>query len=321
MPTNYLFMLEIKNVSYAYTANKTILKNIDFTVQQGEYIALLGESGCGKSTLLELIYGLMDIEEGEILYHHKKLLGPKFHLVPGHPFMKYLAQDFSLMPYTTVAENVGEFLSNIYKDKKNARVQELLEVVDMVEFSNIKVKNLSGGQKQRVAIARVLAKEPKILLLDEPFSHIDNFRRNNLRRSLFNYLKKQKITCIVATHDSTDALSFADKLYMIRDTKIITEGTPEEIYHKPESKYVASFFNEVNEIPNKDLKIDQKGTTILYPEKINIVEKSNIKATVKHSYFKGTHYLIEAVLNKTTIVIKSDIYYEKNKIIFLNIEA
>ncbi|MGY5355204.1 ABC transporter ATP-binding protein [Wenyingzhuangia sp. IMCC45467] len=312
-------MLEIKNVSYAYTAKKTILKNIDFNVQKGKYIALLGESGCGKSTLLELIYGLMDIEQGEILYDGKKLLGPKYHLIPGHPFMKYLAQDFSLMPYTTAAENVGEFLSNIYKDKKNARIQELLKVVDMVDFAHIKVKNLSGGQKQRVAIARVLAKEPEVLLLDEPFSHIDNFRKNNLRRSLFNYLKKQQITCIVATHDSTDALSFADELYMIRDTKIIANGTPEELYKQPKNKYVASFFSEVNEIPNKDLVIDKEGTSILYPEQIYIVDKSNIKAFVKQSYYIGAYYLIEAVLNQTTIIIKSNKSYNEKEEIYITI--
>ncbi|ANW97155.1 ABC transporter ATP-binding protein [Wenyingzhuangia fucanilytica] len=312
-------MLEIKNVSYAYTAKKPVLKNIDFTVSKGEYIALLGESGCGKSTLLELIYGLMDIEDGEVLYHGKKLLGPKYHLIPGHPFMKYLAQDFSLMPYTTAAENVGEFLSNIYKDKKNARIQELLEVVDMVDFAHIKVKNLSGGQKQRIAIARVLAKEPEILLLDEPFSHIDNFRKNNLRRSLFNYLKKQKITCVVATHDSTDALSFADKLYLIRDQEIISKGTPEEIYFNPKNKYIASFFNEVSEISNKEIGINKEGNAILYPEQINIVEKSDIKAIVDQSYFKGNHYLVEAFINKTPLIIKSDRSYEKNSEVFIEI--
>ena len=312
-------MLEIKNVSYAYTAKKTVLKNIDFKVKKGEYIALLGESGCGKSTMLEIIYGLMDLEQGEIQYDGQKLLGPKYHLVPGHPFMKYLAQDFSLMPYTTAAENVGEFLSNIYKDKKNARIQELLEVVDMVDFANIKVKNLSGGQKQRIAIARVLAKEPEILLLDEPFSHIDNFRKNNLRRSLFNYLKKQKITCIVATHDSTDALSFADTLYLIRDTKIIANGTPEEIYLNPKNKYVASFFNEVSEVANHDIGVDKEGVSILYPEQISIIEKSPIKAIVNGSYFKGTHYLVEAILNNTALIIKSDRPYAKNEEIFIKI--
>ncbi|MDO6800978.1 ABC transporter ATP-binding protein [Wenyingzhuangia sp. 1_MG-2023] len=313
-------MLKIKDVSFGYSNDITVLEDITLLVKAGEYVALLGESGCGKSTLLELIYGLMDIEKGAIFYNDEKLRGPKYNLIPGHPFMKYLAQDFSLMPFTTVAENVGEFLSNIYKDKKNARVFELLEVVDMVKFAHIKVKNLSGGQKQRVAIARVLAKEPKILLLDEPFSHIDNFRKNNLRRRLFGYLKSQNISCIVATHDSTDALSFADRVHIIRDKKIIASGLPDEIYNHPKTKYIASFFNEVNEIPYELLNIEKNGNAILYPEQIKIVTDSAIKATVKSSFFKGNHYLIEALLNNNIILINSSISYKKEELISIAIQ-
>jgi len=310
-------MLSIQNISYAYPKNKTILRNISFNAKDGDYIALLGESGCGKSTLLEIIYGLMDLEKGEVLYNYVKLLGPKYNLIPGHSFMKYLAQDFSLMPYTTAAENVGEFLSNIYKDQKQARIKELLEVVDMSAYANIKVKNLSGGQKQRIAIARVLAKEPKVLLLDEPFSHIDNFRKNNLRRRLFRYLKLQNITCIVATHDSTDALSFADKIHIIKDTKIIASGEPQNIYMHPKTKYIASFFNEINEIPNTVLNNNTDGMLLLYPEQIKIVQKSNLKATVLKSYFKGTHYLIEATLKTHVILINSNVSIKSNESIYL----
>ncbi|WP_010135454.1 ABC transporter ATP-binding protein [Ochrovirga pacifica] len=305
-------MLKLDHISYAYQASKPVLQNISFNVKDGEYVALLGESGCGKSTLLEIIYGLMDLKHGQVFYNNEKLLGPKFHLIPGHPFMKYLAQDFSLMPYTTVAENVGEFLSNIYKAQKKARVVELLEVVDMLDFADVKVKNLSGGQKQRVAIARVLAKEPKILLLDEPFSHIDNFRKNHLRRRLFGYLKSKKITCIVATHDSTDALSFADTLHIIRNKKIIASGSPSELYHHPKSVYVASFFNEVNEIPYQLLNIDREGKAILYPEQLKIVEQSEVTAIVKNSFYKGTHYLIEVLLQRQSVLIYSQKAYAKN---------
>jgi ABC-type nitrate/sulfonate/bicarbonate transport system ATPase subunit len=130
--------------------------------------------------------------------------------------MKYLAQDFDLMPLTTAAENVGSFLSNVYKDEKDRRILELLQIVEMEDFANTKVQYLSGGQQQRVALAKVLALEPEVLLLDEPFSHIDNFRKNALRRNLFAYLKNKGITVIVATHDSTDALSFADETIVLK---------------------------------------------------------------------------------------------------------
>ena len=174
-------MLEIKKCSFSYDKSTTI-HSMDFVLEKGKNLAVIGESGCGKSTLLQLIYGLYDLDEGQIFWNKQEVLGPKFHLIPGMPYMKYLAQDFDLMPFITVAENVGKFLSNMYPEQKKQRVQELLALVEMSEFANVKAKFLSGGQMQRVAIARVLALEPEVLLLDEPFSHIDNFRKNSLRR-------------------------------------------------------------------------------------------------------------------------------------------
>jgi len=285
-------MLSVDNISFGYTS-KEVLKNISFTANKGNYIAVVGESGCGKSTLLEIIYGLLHIELGAVYWNNKKLLGPKFYLIPGEDFMKYLPQDFDLMPYITVEENIGKNISSLDSNKQQ-RIKELLEVVDMTDFLKTKVKNLSGGQKQRVAIAKVIAKEPEVLLLDEPFSHIDNFRKNKLRRNLFKYLKSKNILCIVATHDTTDALSFADEIIVIRDGKVVAQNTPEKLYNKPNSAYVASFFNEINEIPLSliDPKNTSKETVLLYPNQLKRVKQSNLKAKIISSYFKGSYYLI-----------------------------
>ena len=177
-------MLKIYLNNFSYL-NDSILENIDFELEKGAQLSLIGESGCGKSTLLKLIYGLLDCDNGTFFWNDIQILGPKYNLVPGMPFMKYLAQDFDLMPFITVGENVGKFLSNFYPKEKQNRIDELLELVEMTEFKHIKAKFLSGGQMQRVALARVLAQEPEVLLLDEPFSHIDNFRKNDLRRKIF----------------------------------------------------------------------------------------------------------------------------------------
>lgn len=299
-------MLKIKNISFAYT-QKEVIKNVSFSVQNGSYLAILGESGCGKSTLLEIIYGLLHIEKGAVYYNEEKLLGPKFKLIPGEDFMKYLPQDFDLMPYTTVEENIGKHISPL-DPKKNSRIDELLQVVDMVSYKKTKVKNLSGGQKQRVAIAKVIAKEPKILLLDEPFSHIDNFRKNKLRRSLFSYLKSKNITCIVATHDSTDALSFADDIIILKNGKIIEKGTPFKVYNNPKNAYVGSFFDEINAIPQYKLNSEttSKKLQLLYPNALKVTKNSAIKVTVLNSYFKGSHYLIEADLKGTPVFFNHD---------------
>ncbi|MBC7495100.1 MAG: ATP-binding cassette domain-containing protein, partial [Flavobacterium sp.] len=123
-------MLTVQSISFSY-ANAITLNAIDFTLEKGKILALIGESGCGKSTLLKLIYGLHDTDEGQIFWNDKKIYGPKNYLVPGMEFIKYLAQDFDLMPYITVAENVGKFLSNVDIKKKTDRIKELLDVVDL----------------------------------------------------------------------------------------------------------------------------------------------------------------------------------------------
>ncbi|QTD36428.1 ABC transporter ATP-binding protein [Polaribacter batillariae] len=292
-------MLKVKHISFGYTKNKTVLENFNFTLKEGEHLCIMGESGCGKSTLLKIIYGLLDLQKGTIFWKENQVLGPKKYLVPGMDFFKYVAQDFDLMPYISVSENIKKHLSRFYPEESEKRTQELLEVIEMKAFENTKVKNLSGGQKQRVAIARALAKEPELLLLDEPFGQIDNFKKNSLRRRLFAYLKEKNIACIVATHDKNDALSFADRLIVIRHQKIIANDSPKEIYHNPKKKYIAALFDDVNEIT-----IDGK-THLFYPHQIKIVENSDKKAIVLNAYFKGAYWLIEADFKNTTIYFNS----------------
>ena len=304
-------MLAVKNISFSYN-NQPNLHSISFGLTKGKNLALIGESGCGKSTLLKLLYGLYDLEEGQIFWNETEVLGPKFHLIPGMPFMKYLAQDFDLMPFITVAENVGKYLSNFFPEEKQSRIAELLEIVEMTQYADVKAKLLSGGQMQRVALARVLALEPEVILLDEPFSHIDNFRKNSLRRKLFAYLKEQNITCIVATHDSTDVLAFADEVAIMREGKIIESGIPKFIYENPKDNYVASLFGDVNEI-----EISGK-LQFVYPHQLKVSMSSDLKVEVVNSYFRGSHYLIEAKFgnqilffeNVTEIEIGKDVYLE-----------
>lgn len=295
-------MLVAKNISFGYT-DKNVLNNLSFSIRQGENIAVIGESGCGKSTLLKVLYGLYDLNAGSITYKGEEITGPKNNLIPGMPYMKYLAQDFDLMPYTTAAENVGSFLSNFYPEEKQQRIQQLLDIVEMSAFADVKAQYLSGGQQQRIAIAKVLALEPKLLLLDEPFSHIDNFRKNALRRNLFAYLKQKNITCIVATHDSTDSLSFADETIVIKNGILVDKGPSKEIYYNPKDKYTASLFGEVNEIKLELLTLTQKTdeTVLIYPHQLIVTEGGPLQVVVKQCYFKGSRYLIKAALGRQVI--------------------
>ena len=314
-------MLKLKNVSFAYL-EKPVLKNISFNLEKGENLSIIGESGCGKSTLLKLIYGLLHTN-GKIFWNEKELLGPQFNIVPGEPFIKYLAQDFDLMPPLTVAENIGKHLSNMYPRKKKKRIEELMEVVEMTELANEKAKHLSGGQQQRVALARALANEPELLLLDEPFSHIDHFRKNNLRRQLFSYLSDKNITCIVATHDSTDALSFADKTIVLKNAKIHAQGSPEQLYQNPPNKYVASLFGEINEIMLKNILPEEKRRKkiLVYPHEISFSKISEIKVEVKESFFRGQHYLIKARLNEQEVFIENPSDLKKGTMVGIKVSS
>lgn len=301
-------MLTIKNLSFKYSQT-TVLDTIDINIATGEHVSIIGESGSGKSTLLKLIYGEYDLDEGEIWWKHHQILGPKHNLVIGYDFMKYVAQEFDLMPFISVEENIGKFLSNFFPEEKISRVAELLDVVQLTEYAKAKVKTLSGGQKQRVALARALAKEPEILLLDEPFSHIDNFQKQSLRRSVFRYLKDKNITCLMATHDSEDVLGYTDKMIVLHNSKILANDTPQELYKHPKKPLIASFFGEFNQIDG----------ALIYAHQLRVCNASNIKADVIQSYFKGSHYLIHATFNDKSLFFNHDQAIPKGQSVFLEI--
>lgn len=312
-------MLSIQNISFSYLKQKTI-PTFSLQLEQGKTLAIIGESGCGKSTLLKLIYGLHDLDEGQIFWKEQEVLGPKYHLVPGMDYMKYLAQDFDLMPFITVEENVGKYLSNIDKKKKQNRILELLEIVEMSEFANVKAKFLSGGQMQRVALARVLALEPEVLLLDEPFSHIDNFRKNSLRRSLFKYLKEHKITTLIASHDENDYLPFVNEIIVLKDGKQIAKGTPNELIANPPNYYVASLFDDVNEIKASYFDKTSHELILIYPNQLQVVEDSKLEIVVTQNYFKGSHYLIEATYDDRKLFFVNDEAIEGGSNVFLKLK-
>ncbi|WP_299333068.1 ABC transporter ATP-binding protein [uncultured Psychroserpens sp.] len=301
-------MLNVKNLSFSYSKTP-ILNNLTFQVDQGENLAIIGESGSGKSTLLKVLYGEYDLNFGNIYWKDTEILGPKFNLVIGYDFMKYVAQEFDLMPFISVEENVGKFLSNFFPNEKQKRTKDLLDVVELSDFAKAKVKTLSGGQKQRVALARALAKQPEIILLDEPFSHIDNFKKQSLRRSVFKYLKEKNITCIVATHDKEDVLGFADRMLLLNNQKIEAYDAPEHLYKYPKTPLVASFFGEFNILNDQ----------IIYANQLKVVEQSDLKVTVNRSYFKGNTYLIESHINNKTVFFEHPKKLKKEDIVYLKL--
>jgi len=314
-------MLRVEHVSYAYDKN-LVLENIDLAIPKGEHVALIGESGCGKSTLLKIIYGLMDLEQGAVFWEDEAVLGPAYNLVAGAPFMKYLSQDFDLMPFITVAESVSQYLSVFYPEELQARTAELLELIELKDFAHKKIKTLSGGQQQRVALARVLAQKPEILLLDEPFGHIDNFMKNSLRRNIFAYAKDNDITCIVATHDYNDVLPFMDRMIVLRDKGIIAKGRPMDVYSNPGKLYIASLFGEANSIAMSHLKsyANSDRTIIVYAHELRVSNATGLPVTVKESYPMGSYYLTTGKMtNGDTLFFHHHNKLESGKQVYLNV--
>ncbi|MEX0291487.1 MAG: ABC transporter ATP-binding protein [Flavobacteriaceae bacterium] len=313
-------MLQVDHVSFGYDED-LVLEDINLKVKKGEHVSIIGESGCGKSTLLKIIYGLLHVTTGEVYWDENQVMGPLYNLVPGEPYMKYLSQDFDLMPFTSVWENISQYLSAFEPQELKRRTQELLEMIELTDFADTKVRNLSGGQQQRVALARVLAQEPQVLLLDEPFSHIDNFSKNSLRRNVFAYLKHKGITCLTATHDHNDVLPFADRIIVLKDKHIIANEEAQKLYEQPKELYIASLFGEANKIPVNIVKsyADTKRRIIVYAHEFKVSENSGLEVTVKKSYLMGSFFLVEGIADNEKVFFNSEKMLEPDTVVFLNV--
>lgn len=308
---NILFLrmlLEINHLYFSHSSEKELFRNFNLKVDEGKIIALAGESGCGKSTLLSLIYGLLEWEKGEIIFEGKSILGPKKNLVPGEDRMKLVAQNYDLMPYATVAENAGKFISNINLQEKKERVTELLEVVGLEDYAEILPKYLSGGQQQRVSIARALSEMPKLLLLDEPFSNLDFSRKIELRERLFNYVQEKNISLIISTHEIQEIMPWLDQIIVLQDGRLIQNDSPFETYKNPYNQYVASLFGEVNIFSQEEQKQFNLSKKFYYPNDISITEKG-LEAQVLESRFAGSYFW-----NKISLDGKNLIVYTAKKI-------
>jgi len=220
------------------------IDNVSFTIKQGEFFVMLGPSGCGKTTLLRSIAGLDTLDGGEIYLGDRRidLLGP--HERP----VNTVFQSYALFPHLTIAENIAFGLEMERRPKHEVakRVTEMLELVQLSEMANRKPDQLSGGQQQRVALARALAKQPEVLLLDEPLAALDLKLRRGMQSELKRLQRTTGITFVFVTHDQEEALSMGDRIAVFNHGRVEQIGTPEEIYEKPVSRFVADFIGETN---------------------------------------------------------------------------
>jgi iron(III) transport system ATP-binding protein len=225
------------------------LNDVSLEIAAGELFFLLGPSGCGKSTLLRIVAGLLEPTSGRIYFNDRDVTSLRTE--KRNAVMCF--QSYALWPHMTVRENVrfGLDVRGVHRNVQDARVAEVLELVRMSELANRKPNELSGGQQQRVAVARALAVNPDCLLLDEPLSNLDAKLRHEMRSEIRRICKTGGFTTIYVTHDQKEALSVADRIAVLKDGRLMQVGTPGELYHRPNSAFVADFIGHTNLLPGR----------------------------------------------------------------------
>lgn len=244
-------ILQVKDLSVAYD-RKPVVKKCSFDLNEGEIGVILGASGDGKTTLLKAIAGLMPHKEGQVIYKGEKVLDSNEKLVPGHEEIRLVDQDFGLSEFHSVEENIRLKLLRFDKDYQEYRIKKLLRLTRLTKYRTYQATHISGGQQQRLAIARALADEPELLLMDEPFNQLDYQTKTNISSHIKGYLKRNKITALMVTHNGVEAMEWADKIIYMEKGKIKRIDTPENFFNEPSNVREASFFGELNKLKIKD---------------------------------------------------------------------
>lgn len=243
-----MVLLEVRSLQKSYPDGWT-LSDVSFVVREREIVCLLGPSGCGKTTLLRLIAGLEVPDGGQILLDDRDVT----HVPPHRRGIGLMFQEYALFPHKNVFENVafGLRMSGWDREAVRRRVAEVLQWVGLVGFEERDVSQLSGGERQRVALARSLAPQPRLLMLDEPLGALDRILRERLLEELPAILKRAGVATITVTHDQEEAFALADRVLVMRDGRVVQQGTPEEVYRRPASAWVARFLGLGNLLPAK----------------------------------------------------------------------
>lgn len=311
----------IENVSKKYPLMQELAVNqVSLHIEKGKTLALLGESGSGKTTLLRLLAGLEQLTEGKIRVHNTtvsaKTAQENIFVKPEKRKIGMFFQNYALFPHLNVAENIAYGLDKT--TDKATRIAEMLELVELQNYQKRYPHELSGGQQQRIALARALAPRPSLLLLDEPFSNLDEQLKLQVRKDIKTIIEQSQTTSILVTHDLQDALALADTLAVMRNGKIEQLGTAQELYQTPQTHYVATLFGKVQNI---------SPTVFTRPEWITLREKSikesDLEVEISAINFQGNAYQVsvkDKVANQYQILSPTYISFEVGQKMYIDIK-
>ena len=291
----------------------TAVRRVSLSLAPGQIVALVGASGSGKSTLLNLLAGLLDADKGTISLDGQAVAGPKDRLVAGHPQIRVVHQEYQLMPNVTIRDNIAYALRYYESAYRDQRVNELLRLCRLEAVQHHRPRETSGGEKQRTAIARAIAEPARVLLLDEPFSHLDLPNRLLIRDVLIDLARNNDLAtnpdagtaCLFVTHDASDALSISDQVGLLQRGRLIQLDTPRTVYDQPKNAYAASLTGPINiirgkHLPALGLPAVARGETDygLRPEQIQIDPTGPVSGRVERVFFQGRDAELLVRLNR-----------------------
>ena len=275
---NSCSVVELRNTSKTYPATTfPAVNDLSFCLAEGEILSILGPSGCGKSTTLRLIAGFETPDSGEVLLGDRIASGQGRHVPPEKRGVAMVFQDYALFPHLSVAKNIGFGLRKMKPAERSRRVKEVLDTIELAWLADRYPHQISGGQQQRVALGRALAPRPVVVLLDEPFSNLDAAMRGQMRREVQAILRREGATAILVTHDQQEALSFADRVAVMNQGRLEQLGTPEEIFRRPATSFVATFVGHASFIPGR-------------------VDGEEIETEIGRLAYEGDHSLTDALV-------------------------
>lgn len=335
--------LHIDSITAGYDKT-TIVDNISLTLAEGELACLLGPSGCGKTTILRAISGFQDIRSGKISLDRHILSKAGFTTPPEQRQVGMVFQDHALFPHLTLAENIAFGLHNKSKSEQDAIVEDMLGLIDMSDYAQKYPHELSGGQSQRVALVRAIAPQPKLLLLDEPFSNLDTELREKLGYEVRSLLKKQGITAIMVTHDQHDAFALGDRVGVMSEGRLLQWDSSFNLYHAPNSRFVANFigdgvfvdgsmvqdnvvitnFGELRGETIGQNLANQNVDVLIRPDDVVYDPSSPIRGTITRKAFKGAQTLYTLQLDSgdaLLCLLPSHDDYEIDDVIGVRIDA